>query len=192
MIRDYDFHPPDDVRLFEIPAEGVRRLDDEMFVAEVRHSDSALRHYAFRDHWFKIRCTTDLSGTLVETTSDRFDIPFTFKCDIATPMLRSNDTVYAVDLWLDVVIRGDGQAHRVYDEDDFAEAQRQGWLSQHEVDGARAGLAELLSMIARGTLLDFVSEAHPFAPTDPPEAASTKHLDPSEIPILQPHRRPSW
>lgn len=192
MIRDYDLHPPDDLRLFEIPAEGVLRLDDEVFVAEVRHGDNVLRHCAFRDHWFKLRCTTDLSGALVETTSDRFDIPLAFKCDIATPMLRNEDAVYAVDLWLDVVIRSDGQAHRVYDEDDFAQAQRQGWLSQREADGARAGLGELLGMIDRGTLLDFLTEAHPFAPTDPPEAAATKHLNPSELPSLQPHRRPSW
>jgi hypothetical protein len=35
-ILDYDFHPPDELRVFPMPASGVRRLDDDAFVAEVR------------------------------------------------------------------------------------------------------------------------------------------------------------
>jgi hypothetical protein len=68
-IRDYDFHPPDEVRLFPMPTSGVRRLDDEAFVAEVRYGDIEVRHYAFRDHWFKVNCTTDPAGAFVNTTS---------------------------------------------------------------------------------------------------------------------------
>jgi hypothetical protein len=32
-IHDYDFHPPDDVRLFPMPKPGVLHLDDRIFVA---------------------------------------------------------------------------------------------------------------------------------------------------------------
>jgi hypothetical protein len=49
-IHDYDFHPPDEVRIFSMPASGVRRLDDGTCVAEVRYGDITVRHYAFRDH----------------------------------------------------------------------------------------------------------------------------------------------
>jgi hypothetical protein len=61
--------------------------------------------------------------------------PFTFNCDIATPMLRRRDAVYAVDLWLDVLVRDDGVTHAVYDHHDFEEAIRRGLLSEREVAG---------------------------------------------------------
>jgi hypothetical protein len=41
--------------------------------------------------------------------------PFTFNCDIATPMVRGEDAVFAVGLWLDVLVRGDGITYGVYD-----------------------------------------------------------------------------
>jgi hypothetical protein len=34
--------------------------------------------------------------------------PFTFNCDIATPMVRRGDAVFAGDLWLNVLVRADG------------------------------------------------------------------------------------
>jgi hypothetical protein len=88
VIRDYDFHPPHDLRLFRTPKAGVLRFDHEVFVAEVRYGDIVVRHHAWRDHWFKINCTTDLRGRLIETTSPDDVPPFTFNCDIATPMAR--------------------------------------------------------------------------------------------------------
>jgi len=47
-----------------MPKSGILRLDDEAFVAEVRYGDIVVRHYAFRDHWFKINCTSDSEATL--------------------------------------------------------------------------------------------------------------------------------
>jgi hypothetical protein len=47
VIRDYDFQPPHDLRLFPMPKAGVLRFDDQVFVAR-----------------FKINCTTDLRGRL--------------------------------------------------------------------------------------------------------------------------------
>lgn len=49
VIRDHDFHPPDDVRLFPMPAPGVLRLDDSMFVAMVRYGDIVVWHYGGDD-----------------------------------------------------------------------------------------------------------------------------------------------
>lgn len=69
IVRDYDFHPPDDLRLFPMPEPGILRLDDRAFVAVVRYGDIGVWHYAFADHWFKINATTDLQGRLVETTA---------------------------------------------------------------------------------------------------------------------------
>lgn len=192
MIRTYDFHPPDDVRVFDMPEASVLRLDDEMLVAEVRSGDAARRHYAFRDRWFTVTCTTDLNGDFVEPRSPRIAMPFAFKCDIATPMLRTDDAVYSVDLWLDVVVRRDGSTHAVYDEDDFAQAQSQGWLSEREARSARAELDDLLGIIRRGAFVDMLTEAQPFGPTKPPEANPTQHVAPDRAPLLQPHRRPSW
>jgi hypothetical protein len=31
-------------------------------MAMVRYHDIVVWHYAFRDHWFKVNCTTDLEG----------------------------------------------------------------------------------------------------------------------------------
>lgn len=39
MIRDYDFHPPHDLRLFWMANAGVLRFDYDVFVAEVRYGD---------------------------------------------------------------------------------------------------------------------------------------------------------
>ena len=42
-------HPDEsDVRLFAVPGRGVLRLDDSVFVADVRYGDIVLRHYALR------------------------------------------------------------------------------------------------------------------------------------------------
>jgi hypothetical protein len=111
MIRDYDFHPPDDLRLFPMPAPGVLRLDDGAFVAVVRYGEVVVWHYAFGDHWFKVNATTDLEGRLVETTAPGEVPPFAFNCDISAPLLRRGDAVFAVDLWLDVLVREDGWTH---------------------------------------------------------------------------------
>lgn len=98
-----------------------------------------MRHHAWRDHWFKINCTTDLCGGFVETTAPDDVPPFTFNCDIATPMVRRGDRVFAVDLWLDVLVRGDGVTHGVHDHDDFDGALRRGWLSERDVTASIGG-----------------------------------------------------
>lgn len=192
MIRDYDFHPPDDLRLFPMPKAGVLRFDDDVFVAEVRYGHIVVRHHAWRENWFKINCTTDLEGRFVETGAPDDVPPFTFNCDIATPMVRSGDAVFAVDLWLDVLVRRDAVTHAVYDEGEFDDAIARDLLSAREQAGARAGLDELIDLIDRHALVDFLAELHPFGPTRVPEAPAMRRVDLSEAGLLRPGVRASW
>jgi hypothetical protein len=116
-----------------------------------------------------VNCTLDSEGRFVETTSPEGEVrPFAFNCDIATPMLRRDDAVFAVDLWLDVLVRSDGVTYAVYDEDDFDAAISRGWLSRCEVVGARAGVRQLVDVIERRELGEFLAAVHPFAPTVAP------------------------
>jgi hypothetical protein len=192
LIRDHDFHPPDEVRLFPMPTPGVLRLDDAMFVAVVRYGDVLLWHYAFRDHWFKINATTDREGALVETSTPGDVPPFTFNCDIATPMLRRDDAVFAVDLFLDVLVCRDGVTYGVHDHQELDDAVRRGWVSRREAAGARGGLQELLGLIEASRLMAFLAEARPFARVDAPPAPAMQRLLPGQVPLLHPGGRPSW
>jgi hypothetical protein len=192
VIRDYDLHPPDDLRLFPMPKAGVLRFNDDVFVAEVRYGEIVVRHHAWRDRWFKINCTTDLEGRFVETGAPDDVPPFTFNCDIATPMVRSGDAVVAVDLWLDVLVRRDAVTHAVYYEGEFDDAIARDLLSAREQAGARAGLDELIDRIDRYALVDFLAELHPFGPTSVPEAPDMKRVGLSEAGLLRPGVRASW
>jgi hypothetical protein len=115
VIRDYDLHPPDDLRLFPMPKAGVLRFNDDVFVAEVRH-----------------------------------------------------------------------------DEDEFEDAIARGLLGAREQAGARDGLDELIDLIDRHALVDFVAEVHPFGPTNVPEAPAMKRVELSEAGLLRPGVRASW
>jgi predicted RNA-binding protein associated with RNAse of E/G family len=64
--------------------------------------------------------------------------------EIATPMVLGDDAIFAVDLWLDVLVRADGVTHGVYDQDEFDRALARGWLSDRE---ARAASNELRSLV---------------------------------------------
>jgi len=188
----HDLHPPDEVRQFRMPWAGVLRFDEQVFVAQVRYGEVVLRHYAFSGHWFKVNCTTDLNGRFVETTASGDAPPFTFNCDIATPMLRRAGAVYAVDLCLDVLVRDDGRSYGVHDQAEFDAAIERGWLSRREADGARAGLQELTAMIDTGSLVPFLSRACPFGRTPAPEALPLQRVPVTDIPALQAGLRPSW
>ena len=107
-------------------------------------------------------------------------------------MLCRGEAVYAVDLFLDVLVRSDGITHGVYDEEDFTHALERGWLSEHEAAGARAGLRELVDLIESNALVDFLTDVHPFASTLAPEAPAMEHVSLSETTLLGPRVRPSW
>ena len=185
IIRDFDFHPGEDqVRVFSAGPGGVLRFDDDVCVYAARYDDVVLRHYAFARHWFKVNLTTDLTGRIVETGDPDPDLRFAFNCDIATPMRRHDDAVYAVDLFTDVLVRADAVRYRVTDLDEFAEARRTGLILPAEADGAEQGLAELTDLIERGDLLPFLSQAFPIAPLHPPAAVPVAPVPVAGVPPL--------
>jgi hypothetical protein len=110
-------------------------------VSAGRYGDVVLWHYAFARHWFTINLTTGLSGQIVETGGDEPGSRFAFNCDIATPMRRRGDVVYAVDLFTDVRVRVDGVTCRVCDLEELEQARRRELISPGEADGAGRGLA---------------------------------------------------
>jgi len=190
-VLDYDFHPPDDLRVFTYEQQSVLRYDSTALVVEADYGGTLLRHYAFPDRWFKINVTTDRAGHFVEEQADPRPIPFCFNCDIATPMVSDANTVCAVDLWIDVLVRADGVAYYVGDEDEFADAMANGWLSQREADGARAGLGELIDIIERKQLIAFLSELQPFRSAEAPPANAMRRVPGSSFPLVHPYSRPS-
>jgi hypothetical protein len=100
--------------------------------------------------------------------------------------------VFAVDLFMDVLVRSDGITHGVYDHEEFDQAIREGWLSDREAAGARAGVEELTDLIERDALLGFLAAAHPFGRTAAPAAPAMRSVPLREVPLLQPGVRPSW
>ncbi|HVM15758.1 MAG TPA: DUF402 domain-containing protein [Egibacteraceae bacterium] len=185
-----DYLPSDEssVRVFVTPPSGVIRLDDDVAVTEAMHGDVLLRHYAFADRWFKINVTTDRDGQTVETGALRQR--FAFNCDIATPMEREGDATFAVDLFVDVLVRVDTRTLYVGDEDEFAEAIETGLMSRGEGQQARRGVADLIQLVEAGKLLPWLDDVFPFGPCDPP-AAPPMRREPIPDRLL-PHVRRSW
>src|SRR6266852_4912526 len=191
-ILDYDFHPPNDLRLFTFQPASVWRFDESALIGQVDHRGTLLRHYAFADRWFKINVTTDVAGNFVEEQPDSTSIPFCFNCDIATPMLKQGNAVFAVDLLIDVLVRADGSTYQIVDEDEFAAAHEHGWLSAPEVQGAQRGLADLIELIERKQLVQFLVDLSPFGSRRASRALDTQRVSVADFPIVQPGVRPTW
>lgn len=189
--RFYNVHAPGEVRLFTVPERGIRRWDAQVIVYDVRVGvDLVLRHYSFGDRWFEVNCSLDLDGRFV---TEAGPIPWTFNCDICTPHALAGPDACNMDLWLDVLVGPDGWSHRVIDEADFAEAIRQGWLSDAERDGARAGLAELLGLIRSGELLPFLEQICPFQRVAESERQPPmERLTLAQLPVLNQAWRRFW
>jgi predicted RNA-binding protein associated with RNAse of E/G family len=100
-------------------------------------------------------------------------------------MLRHDDAVFAVDLWLDVLVRADGVTYGVHDHDDFDAAIRRGWLSEREAEGARTGLRELVELIERRELVAFLAGVHPFDGAPAPPAPDEQRVPLSAVPLRQ-------
>ncbi len=191
-VRDFDFHPDEaDVRVFTSPPDGVLHLSDDAYVSAARYGDVVLWHYAFARHWFKINLTTGLDGRIVETGGDEPASCFAFNCDMATPMRRHDDAVFAVDLFADVLVRADGRTYRVCDLDEFGQARRDGLILPAEARGVRHGLAELTGIIASGDLLAFLSRTRPVGPLDPPAALPVCRVPLAQVPQLSLENRRS-
>jgi hypothetical protein len=184
-VRDFDFHPDEDtVGVFETGPAGVLRFSRDAYVSAGRYGDVVLWHYAFARHWFKVNLTTSLSGQIVETGGDEPGSCFAVNCDIATPMRRHGDAMYAVDLFTDVLMQGDGVSYQVCDLDEFDQARSQELILPGEADGAGQGLAELTAIIQRGGLLAFLSRTCPVGPLDPPAASPPRRVPLAQVPLL--------
>jgi len=191
-LLDYDFHPPEDLRVFTYGQQSVLRFDETALVVEADCGGTLLRHYAFADRWFKINVTTDCAGNFVEEQADPTPIAFCFNCDIVTPLVSDRNAVFAVDLWVDVLVRADGLTYYVGDVDEFGDAVANHWLSEREANGARAGLTELIDIIERKQLIAFLSEVQPFGSTEAPRANAMRRVPASRFPLVHPNSRPSW
>ena len=182
MVYHHDFHPPDEVRVFAVPASAIRLRDDATLVYDVLIDDLVLRHYAFTDRWFAVNCTLDRRGRFVTETGL---IDWCFNCDITTPLFGVGSNVYTVDLALDVLVGPDGHTHRVQDEDDFTCAVENRWLSVEEQVGARRGLEGLLRIIEGAGLVAYLERAFPFgAISDPVAPPPMTTLHAAEVPLV--------
>lgn len=155
----YDFHPPEEVRIFTIPTMGLCRWDEEVLIYDVLIGDLVLRHFSFSNEWFQINCTLDRSGQLVIEPGP---IEWCFNCDISTPYFVEGTSVYNVDLFLDVLVGTDGHRHLVTDEDEFENASANMWITAEEQTGARRGLAALLEIIETQGLISCLERLYPF------------------------------
>lgn len=86
---------------------------------------------------------------------------WTFDCDITTPHFVAGGGLCNIDLELDVFVRSDARTHVVADQDHFERSIREGWIGAEERRGAEQGLADLLSLVERGTLLEFLQGVCP-------------------------------
>jgi hypothetical protein len=63
---------------------------------------------------------------------------------------------------------------------------------EREQAGARAGLDELLDLIDRHALIDFLAEFHPFVAADVPESPAMERVELGEADLLWSGVRASW
>ncbi len=190
FLHHYDFHPPEEVRVFAAPMSGLRRWDEEVVVYDVSLDGLVLRHYAFYDRWFDVNCTLDSSGGFVPEPGL---IEWCFNCDITSPLFSVGRDLYSVDLFLDVLVGPDGRTYVTKDEDDLAAAIENGWLVAEEETGARTGLEQLLEIIQGPGLVAFLEQVSPFTVMDvsmmPPPMTELRLAD---VPFLHPDIRTAY
>ena len=183
----YNYHPPDEVRLFTTPGAAVKRWDPSVIAVDVRIEDGIVRTYSFTGHWFEIHCTFDLDGKL---RAEAGPVDWAFNCDICTPAIIRSNEVFNVDLFLDVLIEPDGVTLALTDEDDFAQAQTEGWLTTAEIVGAQRGADELVGIVRESGLRPFLEQILPFdsvlnsAPQGPPRILTV-----DDVPLFQASER---
>lgn len=112
--------------------------------------------------------TTDLAGRVVETGAP--GQRFAFNCDVATPMERDGDETFAVDLFLDVLVRANLRTLEAVDQDEFENGLAQGMLSSAEGSYSRRAMHQLIDLVETGRLLPWLDDVYPFGPCQPPEA----------------------
>jgi hypothetical protein len=186
MPKFYNFHPPDEVRIFDVPSEGIRIWNDEMLAYDVAVEDRVLRHFSFYTYWFEVNCTLMPEGQL---GIEQGPIDWTFNCDICTPCFSKGNKIYDVDLCLNVLVGPDGKEFFVEDEQEFEHAVKAGWISAYEEQGARSGLHYLLSLIKAGNFLEFLSDTLAFSDIAAGHAGKRKIMPVRDVPRLDPLSR---
>ncbi len=190
FLRHYDFHPPEDVRVFTTSVSGLRRSDEKAVVYDVPLDGLVLRHYAFYDRWFAVNCTLDARGRFV---TEPGPIDWCFNCDITSPLFSVGKDLYSVDLFLDVLVGPDVRMHVTKDEDDLAHAIENGWLMAEEQAGARRGLEQLVEIMEGSGLVAFLEQVCPFQAMDdsttPPPMTKLRL---AEVPLLRSETRGTY
>ena len=157
----HNFHPPDDVRVFTVPRDGIQRLDSDALVYDVRVGpDSVLRHYSWSSRWFEVNCSFSLTGDLIEEDGV---IRWAYNCDIATPHVLVDGNAYNMDLQLDVLVSRDGLRHMVKDREHLTRAVKFDWVDPVEAAAAEQGLAHLLYLIEHRRFRALLEETCPFS-----------------------------
>jgi hypothetical protein len=183
LLLHHDPHVPDDVRVFAVPASAIRRWAERARVYDLRVGNLVLRHYAFWDRWFAVNCTLDLDGRFVAEPGPP---PWSFNRAIVTPPLQDGDAVYGVDLAPDVLVAPDGQRRAIVDEEEYAEAARNGWCTVAEQRGARDGRSDLLAIIGGDGLGPCFDAIRPFGPVaDAPARRPMTSRRLAEVPPLR-------
>jgi hypothetical protein len=107
-------------------------------------------------------------------------------------MLFCDNAAYAVDLELDVMVKADARTYDVVDLTDFEESATKELISPGEVHGALAGLAELIELIERGTLMSMLASAWPPGPPGTAPPVRMREVPLADVPHLQPGKRLTW
>jgi predicted RNA-binding protein associated with RNAse of E/G family len=193
LVSYFDYHPYEPhVRQFRMPHGNVLRFYAEVYVCDALFDDVMLRHFAFRDEWFKINVTLDEAGRLVETPGGPGHPPFAFNCDVATPMVTHGSAVYAVDLYADVLVAADGVSHLSKDVLELEEAAATGLLSEYERQNAYRGLDRLLGLVKNGELWSYLNNVCSFGPSGAGPALPMVRVPLADVPELQPRHRLTW
>lgn len=191
VVHDFDFHPDEEtIRVFA--AVDVPRLDADAFVARVRYDEVVLHHYAWASRWFKVNLTTDVSGRIVETAASSGVPSFAFNIDVATPMVRAEREVYAVDLFADVLVRADSVTCVVGDVEEMRQAREDGLISARELAAAERALGEVVGLVEARRLLGLLEETWPLEPASPDVTSAMQRVPVSLVPRLAPGLRSSW
>ena len=97
-------------------------------------------------------------------------------------MLRHAQGVFAVDLFLDVLVRADTVSYVIEDEMEARRAARSGILSGEALICAESGLEELVNLIEGGAIMGLLEEAWPLEQSDPPSQGPIQRVLPETIP----------
>jgi len=163
----HSLHLPRSVKVSSAPSTTVLRFDSKALVFEVNVGpDRFMRHYSFPDRWFRVNCNLDSRARPVSVDGP---IPWAFDCSICTPQGVDGRKLFSIDLFIQVLVSRRGRLYYVKDVDLLDDAAAKGWVTGPELEGARAGLKDLTSLLESGKFLEFLSGVHPLGLATTPQ-----------------------